>query len=121
MLGHEISHAIAHHSAENIGDLSFFILLNDLLAGFFQSAEAVGLGLIGELAVGGLLKFLLPLTHSHKLGSEADAIGLRLAAAGYDPTEAARVWRRTVACAAVSSIGGALAPAAAESSHARVC
>jgi predicted Zn-dependent protease len=94
VIGHEISHALAHHGAERMGHEK----VKDLVMG------SVGMGLgdmspaqrqmvlsaIGYAAqVGGILKY----SRDHE--SEADHMGLILmAAAGYDPREAVEFWTR---------------------------
>jgi predicted Zn-dependent protease len=93
ILGHEVTHALARHGAERMSQ--------GMLA---QAAVAIGtLGAasqgidpqIAELAGGALAQygFILPFSRTHE--SEADHIGLLLAAqAGYDPHEAVHVWER---------------------------
>ncbi len=93
VMGHEIAHAVASHSAERmsngmvkelgVGVLSTAIGQNPTMtqAIFLQS---VGIG--GEL---GMLKF----SRKHEL--EADELGLTfMAIAGYDPREAPLFWER---------------------------
>lgn len=103
ILGHEIGHAIAHHSAENF--------TKQQKKGLWQTIGAVGLGVAG-VAIGGdvetvsdvvnntvqlsnqIMEFV-EMKYSRKHEYEADHIGMVLMAmAGYDPREAPLVWQR---------------------------
>jgi metalloendopeptidase OMA1, mitochondrial len=96
ILGHEVVHALARHSSERMSQ--------EVLTQGGLAAAAVGLGasganpLLGQatmaaLGVGTKVGVLLPYSRTHE--SEADSIGILLAAqAGYDPQEAVRVWQR---------------------------
>ena len=87
ILGHEVGHVMAHHTAERVSQSQ---LVN------------VGAALTGEIA-GPLLGAVVPaaaelgylLPYSRAQESEADHIGLLLMAkAGYDPREAVALWQR---------------------------
>ncbi|MDR4493509.1 MAG: M48 family metallopeptidase [Nitrospirales bacterium] len=96
ILGHEVVHALARHASERMSQ--------EVLAQAGLTAAAVGLGASGAgpgvgqaamaaLGLGTRVGVLLPYSRTHE--SEADSIGLILAAtAGYDPQEAVRVWQR---------------------------
>ncbi|CAB4478156.1 uncharacterized protein OCT59_007381 [Rhizophagus irregularis] len=85
VLGHEIGHQVARHSAEK---LSFVKIL--ILAQLFLSI-IIDPGLLGRL----LMEFGMMLPFSRKCEIEADYIGLILMAqACYDPREARKVWER---------------------------
>ena len=93
ILGHEVTHALALHSAErrSQGMLAQFATIGlGLVAasqGFDAGLAQKGAGTLAQYGV------LLPFSRSHE--SEADYIGLLLAAdAGYDPQEAVEVWER---------------------------
>ncbi len=96
VMGHELAHALADHGAQRMS------------AGQLQQygglAVAVGTGVSGQTAeqqqawmqiygVGSQVAGMLPFSRSHE--TQADEIGIVLAAiAGYDPYEAANLWRR---------------------------
>lgn len=89
IMGHEVVHALARHGAER---MSTTTVAN---VGLQVASVALGMGTItSQLASQALgLGVLLPFSRSHE--SEADYIGLLLAAqAGYDPREAVRLWER---------------------------
>lgn len=99
VLGHEVAHATSHHGAERMSQ--------ELLAGVALGLAEVGIEqtkwgpktkeyvMLG-LAAGAQLGYLLPYSRDHE--SEADEIGLRFAIrAGYDPSEAPRLWERMAA------------------------
>jgi predicted Zn-dependent protease len=88
ILGHEVGHVMAHHTAERYSQDQ---LVN--MAG--AVAGAAGGGNLGTLAILGLgqVGFLLPYSRAQE--SEADHIGLLLMAkAGYDPRESVALWQR---------------------------
>ena len=88
ILGHEVGHVMAHHTAERFSQDQ---LVN--MAG--AVAGAAGGGSLGTLAILGLgqVGFLLPYSRAQE--SEADHIGLLLMAkAGYDPRESVTLWQR---------------------------
>ena len=94
IMAHEVAHAVADHGAQRMsaGQLQQVggAVVGAAVGGRSEStqqiiAQAYGLG----TSVGGML----PFSRSHE--SEADRIGLTLMAiAGYDPAEAANLWRR---------------------------
>ncbi len=99
IMGHEVVHALAQHGGERMSQ--------GLMAQVGMSAAAIllstqggnpALGLLGMQAMGLGLQagVLLPFSRLHE--SEADYIGVLLAAgAGYDPREAVRIWERMAA------------------------
>lgn len=97
VVGHEVAHALAHHSAERASQQTFL----GLIAGGLAAAADVTLGGSGGLAqqtlsLGAQLGILLPFSRAQE--SEADEIGLILMAkAGYDPRAALGVWDRMAA------------------------
>ncbi len=96
IIGHEVTHALAHHGSER---MSQGVLAQIGLIGASIALQAEGFSPVtsqaamSALGVGTKVGVLLPFSRAHE--SEADYIGLLLAAdAGYDPHEAVRVWQR---------------------------
>ena len=93
ILGHEVTHALARHGAER---MSQGMLAQAAVAIGTLGASSQGINPdIAQLAGGALAQygFILPFSRTHE--SEADYIGLLLAAqSGYDPHEAVHVWER---------------------------
>lgn len=88
VLGHEVGHVMAHHTAERISQ-------NQLLNVLAVAAGATGGGDLAVAAVGlgGQVGILLPYSRAHE--AEADHIGILLMAkAGYDPRESVALWQR---------------------------
>ncbi|TPX63616.1 hypothetical protein SpCBS45565_g06486 [Spizellomyces sp. 'palustris'] len=86
VLGHEIAHQIARHSAEKLSWAKILIVAQLLMAYIFDPGMFFS-RLFLELGV------LMPF--SRKMESEADYIGLRLMAqACYDPAAAVGLWER---------------------------
>jgi len=85
VLGHEISHVLAKHTAENVSKstvLGFAALLASLVLGV-------------DLWVTSMVKDMVALPFSRTLEAEADHIGLILMSkACYDPHEAVQLWER---------------------------
>ncbi|MDO8479204.1 MAG: M48 family metallopeptidase [Candidatus Rokubacteria bacterium] len=94
VLGHEVSHVIARHSAERMSQ----VLLAQVTVATVDAALAASNSkyrpAIGAaLGLGAQYGVLLPFSRTHE--SEADHIGLLLMAkAGYDPAEAVGLWQR---------------------------
>jgi predicted Zn-dependent protease len=94
VMGHEIGHALARHGAERMAQQQAVQIA--------ETAAAASLGdmdpdkqreIMGLLGAGASVGVLLPFSRKHE--SEADHIGvLMMAAAGYDPSEAAEFWQR---------------------------
>lgn len=92
IMGHEVAHALANHGQQRMS------------ASMLQQVGAVGLnvalkdneniGLFNQAyGIGSQVGLMLPFSRGHE--TEADAIGLTLmAVAGYNPEEAAELWKR---------------------------
>ncbi len=95
VMGHEISHALAKHSAEK---MSRALAMQVGMAGLGVAAATqsdsryAGLGLSAASAAA---MVALELPNSREAESEADRIGIELAAkAGYDPHAAVTLWEK---------------------------
>ncbi len=94
IMGHEIAHALLEHARERMVKAGGTELL---LRG---GAALLGLGSLGDAAAASASQ-LLSLKYSRDDESEADALGLIVAAqAGYDPKAGVRLWQK------MSRVGG---------------
>jgi predicted Zn-dependent protease len=93
ILGHEVTHALARHGGER---MSQGLVAQGAVVAATLGAASQGISpQIAQLAGGALAHYGFILPYSRKHESEADYIGLLLAAdAGYDPHEALHVWER---------------------------
>ena len=104
VLGHEVGHVVARHSAER---LSHSMLTqagvqatNAAVAAYDPRFQAITAGALG---LGAQFGILLPYSREHE--SEADHLGiLFMAKAGYDPAESITLWER------MEAAGGARQP-----------
>ncbi len=94
IMGHEIAHALLRHSAERMAQ-NKLVQLGSMAAGMAisdmdpQQQRAV----MAAMGAGAQYGVLLPFSRDHE--SEADEVGLMLAAAAcYDPREAIGLWER---------------------------
>ncbi|MFC0444454.1 M48 family metallopeptidase [Pseudidiomarina halophila] len=94
VIGHEIGHVIAGHSNERMSNqfaAGLGLQLGGALIGQEMESEQAAM-VMGVLGLGVQLGYILPYSRIHE--SESDELGLRyMAAAGYDPREAAELWR----------------------------
>ncbi len=91
IMGHEISHALLEHARERMGKTAATRF------GLEVGAALLGLGNAGRM-VGDLGAQLLTLKFSRSDESEADALGLVLAArAGYQPQAGVTLWQKMLA------------------------
>ena len=93
IMGHEVAHALREHARERMGKTA----ATRLGAGLISSV--LGLGNVGDtlLSYGGQL---LTLKFSREDESEADLVGMELAArAGYDPRAGVSLWQKMAAAA----------------------
>lgn len=91
VMGHEMAHALREHARERIGKQSATRLGANVISGL------LGLGGLGDslLNMGGQL---LTLTFSRQDESEADLVGMELAArAGYNPQAGISLWQKMAA------------------------
>ena len=97
VLGHEIAHAVAKHSAEQITKQQNQSIGTSILGTVLNSAVGNGTGdIVNSIASTGFS--LLNLKYSRKNEQEADYMGLIFAAmAGYDPQNAIPFWQRMAA------------------------
>jgi predicted Zn-dependent protease len=90
VLGHEISHALANHTAERMSvalATSAAAALAGAVAGDHPDAAQSAVAVAAQLAI--------QLPNSRSAESEADEIGIELAAkAGYDPKAAVSLWQK---------------------------
>jgi predicted Zn-dependent protease len=93
VMGHEVAHALANHGQQRMSAAQYQALgavAGNLALGSDPKKQQIfnqSYGLASTVGV------MLPFSRSHE--SEADRIGLTLMAiAGYDPMEAADLWRR---------------------------
>lgn len=104
VMGHEVSHAIAHHGAERMSQN--MVLQGALVGASFSMRKMDGdkrAGIMAALGAGATVGIMLPFSRSHE--SEADEIGLYLSAnAGYDPQAAIGLWQR------MGALGGSRPP-----------
>jgi len=96
VLGHEVTHALARHGAERMsqGELTNAALqVLGTVAGATGGNATLGKATMAALGAGVQVGVLLPFSRKHE--SEADYIGILLAAdAGYDPRESVHLWER---------------------------
>ena len=113
VLGHEVTHALARHGAERMsqGQLTNVTLqVLGTAAGTAGGNAKLGQAAMAALGAGVQVGVLLPFSRKHE--SEADYVGILLAAdAGYDPREAIALWER------MGQMSGGGAPSEFMSTH----
>lgn len=90
VMGHEVAHAVARHSAERVSQQM-------VIQGGLQALNQGGGAQMAQIAAAAAtLGVVLPFSRNQE--SEADEIGLLyMARAGYDPREAVNLWRNFAA------------------------
>ncbi|MCB9665644.1 MAG: M48 family metallopeptidase [Alphaproteobacteria bacterium] len=102
VMGHEVGHALARHSAErmtqSLGVAGAITLVDLFLSGGTELTETQRGLIVGALGLGAEIGVMLPFSRSHE--KEADIVGMMLMAeAGYPPVESIEVWKRMEAVA----------------------
>jgi predicted Zn-dependent protease len=106
VMGHEISHALANHTAERMS-MAMAGNLGVIAAGTVSSNPNQTMAMAATAA-----QLAIQLPNSRAAESEADQIGIELAAkAGYDPRAAVALWQK------MSKVGSGGAPPAFLSTH----
>jgi predicted Zn-dependent protease len=89
IMGHEIAHSLREHARERVSRE----MATGLGVGI--ASAVLGLGQIGQELAGALAQVTFTLPHSRTHETEADRIGVELAArAGYDPHAAVSLWQK---------------------------
>jgi predicted Zn-dependent protease len=100
VMGHEIAHALANHTAEKMS-VSIASQVGVLAAGVASDRPGQTMAMAAAAAA-----FAVSLPNSRAAEAEADRIGIELAAkAGYDPRAAATLWQK------MAAVGGSSPPA----------
>ncbi|WP_459866542.1 M48 family metallopeptidase [Endothiovibrio diazotrophicus] len=91
VIAHEIAHALSNHSQEKLS----IALAGGALGAAILSSNAGRKGRLNAAMVDTAIQVALTLPNSRQAESEADQIGIKLAAmAGYDPAAGASLWRK---------------------------
>lgn len=106
IMGHEVAHALANHGQQRMS--AAYVQQGLAIAGNVAIKDEQSRNAFNQYyGVGSQVLGMLPFSRSHE--TEADKIGLYLMAiAGYNPTEAAELWKRMKANSAAS--GGQAPP-----------
>jgi predicted Zn-dependent protease len=106
VMGHEIAHALANHTAERMS-VAMASTAGIIAAGIL--ADNSGAAMAGAAAAA---KLAVDLPNSRTAETEADRIGIELAAkAGYNPNAAITLWQK------MAKVGDGKAPPAFLSTH----
>jgi predicted Zn-dependent protease len=106
VMGHEIAHALANHTAERMS-VAMASQAGVLAAGIFSDNPGQAMAMAAVAA-----KVAVDLPNSRTAETEADRIGIELAArAGYDPRAAVTLWQK------MAKVGGGNGPPAFLSTH----
>jgi predicted Zn-dependent protease len=89
IMGHEIAHSLREHARERISQET----ASGALLGV--AGAVLGLGEVGQSLAGAVAQVTFTLPHSRTHETEADRLGVELAArAGYEPHAAVNVWQK---------------------------
>jgi predicted Zn-dependent protease len=106
VMGHEIAHALANHTAERMS-VAMASSAGVIAAGILADNSGAAMATAAAAA-----KLAVDLPNSRTAETEADRIGIELAAkAGYDPRAAIALWQK------MGAVGGSKAPPAFLSTH----
>jgi len=106
VMGHEIAHALANHTAERMS-VAMASSAGVIAAGLLSDNPGAAMATAAVAA-----KVAIGLPNSRTAETEADRIGIELAArAGYDPRAAVTLWQK------MGAVGGGKAPPAFLSTH----
>jgi predicted Zn-dependent protease len=106
VMGHEIAHALANHTAERMS-VAMASSAGIIAAGLMSDKPGTAMATAAVAA-----KLAVDLPNSRTAETEADRIGIELAAkAGYDPRAAVTLWQK------MGKAGGGKAPPAFLSTH----
>ena len=91
VMGHEIGHVVARHSAERMSTAQLTVI-GLTIAGVATANSEQQAVIMAALGLGAYVGVQLPFSRTHE--SEADNIGQELMAkAGFDPAQAVRLWQ----------------------------
>lgn len=92
VIGHEIAHYLQRHSLQSIQNIKDKAAISQVVG---LLTAVAGVGVIGDLTTFAALGSMASFSRDHE--SESDLIGIQLMAkAGYDPTEAGKVWSNLI-------------------------
>ena len=102
VMGHEIAHAVAHHSSERASKAAVAQGVGGLLGAAAGGNSAATQGVINQVyGIGAQGLYLLPNSRTQEL--EADHLGLIfMSMAGYNPSNAVNFWKRMASASASS-------------------
>lgn len=113
VMGHEVVHALARHGAERMSQgqvAKIGLQVVGAAVGMSSENPALSQATMAALGAGMQVGVLLPFSRKHE--SEADFVGILLAAdAGYDPRESVALWER------MAQVSGGEGPAEFLSTH----
>jgi predicted Zn-dependent protease len=92
IMGHEVAHALANHGQQRMS--AAYLQAGIAMAGNVAIKDEQSLNIFNQsFGIASTVGGMLPFSRSHE--TQADEIGLRLMAiAGYNPDEAAELWKR---------------------------